>query len=199
MSYNTSIPQVNNPTRQSFFQLRSNFQAIDAAFSENHVGLRQDPSFSGMHKVVVFRSQGSDPNTSSTQVALYNKLVSTIPQLFFRPKSNGTPIQLTYQSISTGLDPANPPNYLLRQYSFIAGPFVIYGGLIKAATNGTVVTLLPATTLLYVGLTMVGIAFSNPALSFSAIATSVAANSFTISYNPNLQTKDIYYFAIGKP
>lgn len=147
----------------------------------------------GLHTVMNFRPQTVDPTTTASQVALYNKLdVNSIPELFFRPSGNQTPIQLTYPSISTPIGAA-------QQYTFCAGPFVIYGGLIANATNGQVVTLTPTSTLIYVGLTN-ATSIGNPVLVRSAIPTNITGSSFTISWqtDPQATLKNIYYLAIGK-
>ena len=150
---------------------------------------------------MVLRPQTIDPTTSATQVAIYNKLVTygaaQIPNLFYRPNSNQTPIQMTYPSISTGLDNGTPPKYLIQQYSFVAGPFIIYGGLISAPTNGKVVTLTPGTNLLYVDIICANVVPQAGIVIAVAIPTNVTGTSFTISFSSTLKF-DIYYLAIGQ-
>jgi hypothetical protein len=142
-----------------------------------------------------------DPTLSSTQVAIYNKIVSNVPKLFFMPSNPGSPqspIQLTYSSIRTGLQTTTPVVYYPTQYSFVAGPFIVYGGIIKAPTNGQVVTLTPGTTLLYVDLIATNNNFASSLVPAYAIPTSITGTSFTIKYqNPGAGTIDVYYFAIG--
>ena len=201
MAYNVNIPVGTDPILQSAAQIRANFQAINQVFAENHVPLTaEDETTVGMHNIVVLRKQtGGDPTTTANQVALYNKLVSSVPNLFFRPSSNQTAIQLTYPSIvNTGL----------MQYSFMAGPFIIFYGFISTPTNGQVVTLSPGSSLIYADLTM---AYLNPDPGgVTAPATAAAtllntpANSFTIKYatlfnfalNPN---GGVFYLAVGLP
>lgn len=101
MSYSSSIPNASDPRAQSQGQILANFQAINSVWSVNHNNLiGTDPQ--GQHKVLTIRPQTVDPTTTATQVGLYVKNVSSIPELFFRPKSNATPIQLTYPTISAG-------------------------------------------------------------------------------------------------
>jgi hypothetical protein len=192
MSYNTSIPVITDPILQSQAQIKANFQAINYAFSDNHKSLTSDPSFAGMHTVLTMRPQKVDPVTSATQTALYNKLVSSIPNLFFMPNNAQTPIQMTFGSINAGSG--------TTQYSFIAGPFVVYAGFISNPTSGQIVTLSPATTLLFVDLTMANSNVSPTAIA-EAIPTNVAGSSFTITTQTFIAgTKyDLYYIAIGKP
>ena len=197
MSFNANIPQVTDIYLQSGSQIRANFQAINAAFNTNHVGLTEDSSISGMHNVLTLRPQSDDPTTSSSQTAIYCKLANSIPQLFFRPNSNQTAIQLTYPSISTGLNNASPPEYLTQQYSFLAGPFIIYGGQLSNVSNGTIITLSPGTTLLYVDLTVIGIGGSSGKF-FTAATTNITGTSFTISTQDTLPNQNYYYMAVGK-
>ncbi len=189
---------------QSTSQCRANFQAIGQVFSENHVSLPSTKS-QGAHNLLLLYPQPASPNptTSATQVGLYNQ--SGTPEVFFVPNNSQTPIQLTYPSIQTGIQtlatPTTPDIYYAQQYSFVAGPFVIYGGFIKAATQGQTVTLTPTTTLIYVGLVMETIPNFNQQMS--AIPTGISGSSFNISYRQNITVPpvqnlpNIWYFAIG--
>lgn len=191
MSYNPGIPQPTDPTLQSQQQIRSNYQVINSTFANNHVKLNND--LEGMHRVLTLRPQVLDPATAANQTAFYNKIVGAIPQAFYRPSSNQTPIQLTYESLDT--DPTK-----LVQYSFVAGPFIVYGGKILGATIGQVVNLTPTSTLLYVGLVSANVENASPLNFTMSIPTNIAGSSFTITYSA-LQpgaTLDVYYLAIGQ-
>lgn len=195
MGFNPNIPQGSDPLPQSGKQIRANFQAINAAFADNHVALTQDNEFSGMHTVLTLRPQSgmsADPTTSATEIAIYNKEVSTIPELFFRANNSQTPIQLTYPSISMGVN-------LPDQYSFVAGPFVIFGGFKIKPANGLLVTLSAATTILYVDLIFSSVTGTFPNVPLMAAPTSIIGNQFNISFNPaisSLTNYIIYYTAI---
>ena len=191
MSYNPLIPQVANQTLQSYYQLRANFQSIAQAFGDNHVGLTQDDSVSGMHNLLNFQPQTGmtpDPATSATQIALYTKLVNSIPELFYRPSSDQNPIQMTYPSINADSSDT--------QYSFVAGPFVIYGGFISAPTNGQTVTLLPSTTLVYIDIIAANLQVVAGIKTQVVIPTSVVGNSFNISFE-GTRKFDVFYLAVG--
>lgn len=198
--YNNAIPQAGDFRQVSQQQIKSNFQSINTVWANNHAALTDaDQTFQGMHDVLTMRPQMSDPITAAGQVALYNKLVSSIPELFFRPQSNATPIQLTYPSLQTDLQSTNPNVYYQQQYTFAAGPFVIYGGLIKNASKGQVVTLSPSSTLIYVGLTTANFVGS-PSATKSTIPTNITGSAFTITCQTFAvgTTFDVYYIAIGK-
>lgn len=182
---------------QSQGQCRANFQAINAVFSENHIPMNTTgDSTQGMHSLLLFREQTIDPTTSATQIALYTKAVSNISELFFAPNSSQTPIQLTYPSISTGLQSTNPDVYLPQQYSFVAGPFVIYGGLLSNVTNGSITTLTPTSTLIYAGLVML----SNTIGILQYGIPQISGSGFTVQYstNANVNKPSFYYLAIGQ-
>lgn len=187
MSYNPNIPLNTDPILQSQAQIKANFQTMASAFAANHVPFVTADATLGMHRLMNFNPQTGDPTTSATEIALYTKLVSSIPELFFRPSSSQTPIQMTYPSLKT--------DGSTTQYSFVAGPFVIYGGHLTNPANGTLVTLAPGANLLYVDLILTSITST----AISAIPTNVNAppNSFTVSYNSTGGTVSMYYFGIG--
>lgn len=197
MGFNPNIPLVTDYMVVSQPQIQSNFKTIFSVFAKNHVNINATaPGRSqGMHGVVIFREQVDDPTTTADQVALYVKNISNKTTLFYRPSSNQTPIQMTYPTISVGLQSTDPAVYLKEQYSFMPGPFVFYSGVI-AASNNQIVTLLPATTLVYVSLMQKD---AKAAGSQNAAATNISANQFTVRFPPattNPQT--ICYTAIGK-
>ncbi len=200
MSFNPNIPIITDPILQSYFQIRANFQAINAAFASNHAALNREASTAGNHTILAMQPT-ADPVTSASQVALYNKIVSAIPQLFYRPNSSQTPIQLTYSSISTGLASADPDVYNTDQYTFIAGPFIVYGGLLTNISDGQVVNLSPGTTLIYVDLTAANVKGFGTTILSSPIPTLISGTSFTIrnqAFTPSAtRNMDAYYFAIG--
>lgn len=142
----------------------------------------------GKHTVLILRSQALDPATSATQIAIYQKLVAGVPNWFYRPNNSQTPIQMSYPSIDV--------TTVNAQYTFVAGPFVVYLGKVINPTNGQLVTLLPATTLRYVGLGVNNFKTAGP-IVWSAAATNIAGNSFNIQFQAGTTSRDIYYFAIG--
>lgn len=198
MSYNPNIPQVGDFTAISQKQILANFEAISNSLLINHVPLTAVKN-QGLHNSVTLRPQSSDPTTASNQSAIYNKLVSTIPQLFFRSNSNATPIQLSNSNLNT-LQTGTPAG---TQSSFLAGPFTIYMGYILNCPDGQIVTLTPSTTLLYVGLTTALISSSMvtvvPGIATTSVATNISGNQFVIRYNTITIPVNpiIYYMAVG--
>ncbi len=194
MSYNPNIPVVTDPILLSAFQIKANFQALAQAFASNHSRLNGDPALAGKHTVLTMRPQLADPVTTANQVALYNKIVSSVPQLFYRPNNSQTPIQLTYDSILADSSDA--------QYTFIAGPFIVYAGFIKNITVGQLVSLTPGSVLIYVDLTVTAKGLGAnlfPTLPV-AIPTNISGMSFNIQAEAFASgSMSVYYFAIGLP
>jgi hypothetical protein len=138
-----------------------------------------------MHDMVTFQPQNSDPATSASQIALYTKLISAIPQLFYRPTNSQTPIQMTFESLLT--------DGSFAQYSFVAGPFIVYFGKLVGVSDGQVIVLTPGTTLLYIDLT-----YSSPLGVKPPVATDLVGNSFTLNASvAGGGVFDVFYFALG--
>ncbi len=192
MSFNGNIPQATSKRVISQKQIAANFTEIFNAFAKNHSPLG-NTDLQGKHNILILRTQALDPATTATQNAIYNKLVATVPNIFFRPNNSQTPIQLTYPSIKV-------LSTLTDQYTFVAGPFVVYGGIITNPADGTVVNLAltgPATTLRAVILTSRNFSGGNILIGW-AIPTNIAGTSFTIRFQvyPGI-TRNIQYLAIG--
>lgn len=195
MSFNPSIPIATDFRAVSQRQILSNFQAIASAWLENHVPLTAVENV-GKHEVLNLRVQTVDPTTTANQSAIYNKLDgSGVPQLFFRPNANQTPIQLSNSNLNTLQTGATGD----AQSSFIAGPFTIYFGFFANCPTGQVITVLPFSTLVYVGLSTILTGTLEPGLATTAAATGMAGNQFTVTYNNTQITANptIYYMAIG--
>lgn len=152
-----------------------------------------------MHRVLTLRTV-TDATTSATQIAFYNKLVTGIPAMFYRPSSNQTPIQMTYPSLRTGLQSTNPDVYFPTQYSFVAGPFIIYAGFLSNITNPQVVNLSPGTGLISVDVILDNPKFPVGTVTVAAAAAIISGTSFTIQTLafPGGSTTNAYYFAVGQ-
>ncbi len=201
MSFSPNIPMVGDFLSISQKQMIANFQAINAALFTDHVGLTAVDNV-GQHNALTLRPQGSDPTTGADQCALYNKLVSTVPQLFFRSNSDATPIQMSNSNLNTIQTGATGAS----QSSFIAGPFTVYCGFIAGATNGQVVVLSPSSVLKTVSLTtwLAGTATTPdlPNLASTATATAITGSQFTITFTTSTDgiphPPTLYYWAIGQ-
>jgi hypothetical protein len=196
VSFNPNIPLVGDFLAISQKQILANYQAIANAYLINHVPLNADENV-GMHDCLTLRPQASDPTTALGQVALYNKLVSNVPQLFYRPSVNQTPIQMSNSNLNTLQTGALSD----AQSSFLAGPFTIYFGFFANCPPNQLITLLPASTLIYVGLSTVKTNTNFPSArqgNYIATPINITANQFTITHAAvSLVNPIIYYMAIG--
>lgn len=195
MSYNSSIPNAGDFLSLSQKQILSNFQSINNSFFEDHVALTAVEDV-GKHNYLTFTAQIGDPATAADQCALYNKIVSSVPQLFFRPSNNGTPIQLTNSNLNT-IQTGGPTN---TQSSFLAGPFTIYFGYVVNCPISQLMTMPGSSTLIYVGLSTIktNSTPNNNQGSNTAVATDITGNQFTIRRAAvSLVNPTVYYTAIG--
>lgn len=196
MAYNPNIPLVTDYMVTSQPKIQSNFKTIYSVWSKNHIHINStgEGREQGMHGPLTFREQVADPTTGANQVALYTKNVSNNPCLFYRPQNNQTPIQMTYPSYLVGLQSSNPDVYFEKQYSYSAGPFVVYSGVISVSNN-QIITLLPATTLVYVSVLQWNAAAAG---SQNAAATNISGNQFTVRVPPaTANPQKICYTALG--
>jgi hypothetical protein len=197
MSYNPSIPNIGDFTALSQKQMIANFQAINNTFLIDHVALTAVENV-GMHNSLTLRPQTIDPTTAVDQSAIYNKIVSSFPQLFFRPSSNQTPIQLSNSNLNTVQTGASGDT----QSSFLAGAFTIYLGIVRSCPPLQLITVSPSSTLIYVGLTTYLNGGALPTTLNLAAAIDILGNQFKIKYDSlNLSfttPPTIYYMAIGQ-
>lgn len=195
MSYNPSIPNIGDFTAISQKQMLANFQSINSTFLIDHVALTSVENV-GQHNALTLVPQAGDPATTATQSAIYNKIVSSLPQLFFRPSTNQTPIQLSNSNLNT-VQTGAPGS---TQSSFLAGPFTIYIGYVVGCTDGQVIVLPGSTTLLYVGLSTSLNQVRSTTITIAA-AINIIVNQFTIHFDSAIASftpkPNIYYMAIG--
>ncbi len=187
MSFNPSIPVVTDPTLQSGKQIRSNFQSIGQSFGENHSSMNYNPEAAGTHEALVIvpiKLPDIPPVTDATQLALYSKIVGgpAIPELFFKPNNNQSEIQLTFPSILSDATQS-------QQYTFIAGPFVIYAGNVVNPIQNQQVILPKMSQILFVGLTF--------SIFAQGLPVNVVGNIFEIQVTQASTPKTVYYVAIG--
>lgn len=198
MSYSPNIPLPGDFLAISQKQILANFQAIANTWLIDHVPLTADEDV-GKHTSLTFRPQSVDPTTAIGQIALYNKLITSVPQLFYRPSLNQTPIQLSNSNLNTLQTGATAD----AQSSFLAGPFTIYFGFFPNCPLGQIITLLPASTLLYVGLSTILPSGVPVGQATTTAPFGMAGNQFQVTYNnnadgiPNPKLPTIYYTAIG--
>lgn len=192
MSYNISIPVATDILAISQRQIVANFTAMNDVFQRNHVAFTASEDL-GKHTVLNLQPV-ADPTTNADQIALYNKLVTSVPQLFFRGKSDATPIQLTNSNLNT-LQTGSPGG---TQSTFLAGPFTVYMGFVVASISGHVITLTGSTNVVYAGISTY-LVEQDAGDSTTAAISNITGNQFTFTFSTIKIKKPptIYYMAVG--
>jgi hypothetical protein len=96
-TYTYNVPQPAQPFNQTQSIILNNFQAINELINVNHVAFNTVNTF-GKHNFLSLEIQSTDPQTASTDIALYTKATSGGPnaaEIFYRYPNNGTIAQLT--------------------------------------------------------------------------------------------------------
>lgn len=195
MTYFPNKPVGTDFLLQSQPELLQNFALSLQSWNANHITFNQDDG--GKHRLTSLRKQTVDPATAADENALYSKegIPAGQPLLFYRPHSNATPIQMTYPSVVNTGD---------AQYSYMAGPFIFYFGKIASATNGQIVALTPASTLITVLLQISSkkyfpVGNQNPFAQ--AFNVNIPPSSFQVLLinTPPASINDVYYIAVGLP
>lgn len=92
MTWRVTEPQGSTNISTGAGYIRENNLAIQNTVGVDHYYMGQ--TYDGKHSKVTLR-EVSNPTTSSNEVAIFCKDVSTISELFYRMSSNGTVVQLT--------------------------------------------------------------------------------------------------------
>src|SRR5580765_4992511 len=109
MSFIPTIPNAGDFILVSQKQLLTNFDEINDAYNVNHAPMQSGDA--GKHTALTM-AVSSDPTTGADEVALYTKSgTGNLPQIFFRPASNGTPIQLSYNGTQINNRAVNVTNF----------------------------------------------------------------------------------------
>lgn len=207
MSFDSTIPNPGDPIDQSQPQLLANFGAMYSAMQVNHIAMNLQDA--GRHNQLLLTTVG-DPTTATDEIALYQKIgTSSVPQLFFRPASNATPIQLTYQT-TIRHDAANGSS---QNQSYMAGPYIMLFGTINKVTNGQMFTY----STYYPNITfstppqvfiMPAIPDFNPAKYFPSFFVYLSPNNITITdfqitkslaISLDVMEMNMNFLIIGKP
>jgi len=96
MSYNPAIPQPGDFISVSQVDILHNYNAIFNIFGRNHKSLDDGmESERGKHFKIGFSEQSSDPYTAASEMSLYTKNLSGVPELYARDESDGTVFRVT--------------------------------------------------------------------------------------------------------
>ena len=98
MPYLRDIPQGDHTLTQDQPALRNNFSEIDAVLGNDHCYLDDAiPARAGKHALVRITSLAAKPNTTATNVAIYNSVsnITNREELFFAAASNAAAHEFT--------------------------------------------------------------------------------------------------------
>lgn len=194
-TYTPNVPQAAQKISSTQLPIMNNFQAINELISVNHVGFSDSVNF-GKHIYTSFPAQGSDPSTSSTEIALYSKTASTSNgiELYYRYPSNGTVVQLSGGG-STGVSATNGASYLTSTL------LMKWGNATINATGTTVVTFPTSGGLPAFGTSVYVINFA-PSGNYTLSNTggwvsNITTTSFTFNAPAGGMSTTIYWSAMG--
>lgn len=194
-TFSPNVPQAAQKISATQVPIMNNFQAINELISVNHVGFSDSVNF-GKHNYTTFPAQGSDPATTSTEIALYSKAASTSNgiELFYRYPSNGTVVQLSGGG-STGVSATDGASYLTSTI------LMKWGNATINATGSTVVTFPTSGGLPAFGTSVYSMSFApsgNYTLSTDGgYISNVTTTTFTFNAPSGGMSTTIYWSAIG--
>jgi len=144
-SYTTDIPQAPQSLGETQQPILNNFNAIYDGFRKNHEPLAGTNA--GKHTIVQMTDQ-ADPGGTANMLTFYNKIISTVPQLFMESQGNRV-----YQI--SKFDDANFSHFgqfialnaptIFGGWTFLPGGLILQYGQITGVTANVVFTI-PYTT-----------------------------------------------------
>ncbi len=125
-TYTPNVPQGSQQANNTQDPIEGNFQDIYDLLAINHIPFNTADTF-GRHTYVNYVDQGSDPETNSTEMALYSKSVNNDTngsELFYRYPSSGTVVQLTglTSTSSGGTSLTTGGTFTNSNYAYIGQP-----------------------------------------------------------------------------
>lgn len=93
MAYQENKPLPTDRLKDSQADIQANFVSNKVSFDQNHITF--DAADTGKHKFIQMPVQTLGPVTSATELALYTKEVTGVPQLFLRRENSGAEYDIT--------------------------------------------------------------------------------------------------------
>ncbi len=102
-TFSTNIPQAAQKISATQAPIENNFLSISELINVNHVGFSDSVNF-GMHTYLSLPSQGSNPTTSASEMAVFCAPSSGVNpyEIYYRYPSSGTIVQLSGSGTGTG-------------------------------------------------------------------------------------------------
>lgn len=141
-TYTTNMPMVGQDISVTQPLIEANFNVINSWVNQDHTPLNGLPGETpGTHQVIHSEEVDSDPVTTSSQLAFYNKLdVDSINRYFMREPNSGAVRQLTGLVTIAGsaFSGSTPPSYVAQ--TMILGGIMVMCGNAVVSTAGTAIT-----------------------------------------------------------
>jgi hypothetical protein len=194
MTFTGGIPQPGQSLGQTQAAVNNNFTNYFNAFSVNHVQPNGNMTYpQGKHTFCEFVSQAESPATSTAEVSVYCRTISSVPQLCLQKANqlaNAADIQMSRVDTGVGINGQNG-------WTFLPGGIIFQWGIGTFAAlsnvNITFATLNINFTNACFNVSLTPIAFNN----FLDV-TNVTTTGFTCSRNPNTQNgQQFFWTAIG--
>lgn len=181
MTFNPNIPQGGDPFSQSQGQILTNFGTSNSIFGVNHGEFNNSTVLDrGKHKKVDFL-RIAPPGTLANEAVVYQRLVGTDSNLFFRRDNTAADIQLT------GKDPVVNST----GSTFLPGGILLNWGSVVASAAGVNAVFATAFT---AALYSVTLGVQGNSTSVTSSWTTVDLTKINI-YNTSNQV--VFYMAIG--
>lgn len=186
--FTAGTPSDGQKLGNSKVPIRNNLDALAQTIAVDHVALGLGGQ--GKHTVIHLPSaQASDPTTAAGEIALYQKLVGGVNDLFLRYESNGTVIRMTgnYNPAQNG-------------YWFIPGGLLLQWGVNALPGTGTVTFPIAFSGLIVYNVQATPIAPALGTISEHVVAPKLntATNTqFEYNWNGTTSYPFFYWFAIG--
>ncbi len=192
--YNDLVPQAAEKISSTQNPILNNFQSILELLSVNHAPFNSVDA--GKHYYTSLEFQGSDPATSSTEMAVYCKATPSGPNLaeiYYRYPSSGTVNQLT-GNIGTGT--------FTNGFSYLAPTVLMKWGTVTGIVSGANVIVFPTTDSNPAFTTTPTNIYFTPSayyvqVSGSTYVTSATNLQFTLQVGQSGFSTSIYWMAIG--
>jgi len=197
MTYLPNIPAATDKPSTSQGQIQGNFQAINTAFSLNHVSLGSGAA-AGKHKFVEMPNQSSTPATLSGEGTLYT-LSSSGSQLNYVADNQPTDLYQMTRTIHASYSTfANQTGTNSSGWTFLPGGLLMQWGTFTGASGSTVTFPVTFSSAVFsVQMTV----FQNTTNRHFAYARSVGLASFTttqLDSGGSAETNTFSWISIGK-
>lgn len=206
MAYNNT-PLANQRISDTQPLIQKNFQQIQTAISVNHVPIADGSGNQGKHNLVQFVQQAAAPATGATELALYTKAVSGLPQLFMRLINSGNEYNISGSNRATLSTVATVSQ---AGYFYVTGGLLIKFGQIANVVNGGPTdyplptqdasgTAIPAFTTIIAGAFAVpsNVGVVNSQISCSGPGVGANARTHIRLSNNGSNTTSVFFIAIG--